>query len=166
MIKFSAKIYKIGINPVVDPPEKVLNALFKEAGKSRGPIPVRGKLNAAEFIQTLVKYQGTWRLYINWPMLKDCGLKVGDTAKVEVEFDPRSRDVPMPAKFAAALKKDKHVKTAYAALSPSRQKEILRYLGSLKTEESLDKNIGRVLRHFHGEETDAQYALMRRERKS
>ncbi|HLA94342.1 MAG TPA: hypothetical protein VK612_01380 [Pyrinomonadaceae bacterium] len=63
MAEFSQKIYKIGINPVVDPPNEILKAIFKQAGRSTGPIPIHGKLNGAEFTQTLVKYKGKWRLY-------------------------------------------------------------------------------------------------------
>src|SRR5689334_6607280 len=112
MVKFKAKIYKIGINPVVDPPERVLRAIFEQAGKSRGPISVRGLLNGSEFIQTLVKYSGAWRLYINGPMLANSNLKVGDVANVEIEFDPRPRDVPMPTALEKALRRDKTAKAA------------------------------------------------------
>ena len=164
MPKFSETIYKIGINPVVDPPDKVLIAIFKAADRSKGPIPVRGKLNGAEFVQTLVKYQGRWRLYINGPMLKDSGLAVGDAAKIDIEFDPRSREVVMPKELEAALKRDKKAKAAFEGLSPSRRKEISKYIGSLKTPESVAKNIERVIRHLREEETDAQYALMRRKK--
>jgi hypothetical protein len=62
MQKFSATIYKIGINPVVDPPDGVMTAIFAAAGRRKGPIPVRGRLNGAEFVQTLVRYRGAWRL--------------------------------------------------------------------------------------------------------
>jgi hypothetical protein len=162
MAKFSSKIYKIGINPVVDPPDEALTAVFKQAGRSKGAIPVRGRLDGAEFIQTLVKYQGAWRLYINGEMLKSSGLRVGDTATVEMAFDPRSREAPVPPKFARVLLADKSAKAEFDALSPSRQKEILRYLGSLKTEESLDRNIERTLKHLRGEKTDALHAMMRK----
>src|SRR5688572_11023224 len=128
MVKFSFKIYKIGINPVVDPPDEALTAVFEQAGRSKGAIPIRGSLDGAEFIQTLVKYQGAWRLYINGEMLKSSGLKVGDTATVEMAFDPRPREVPVPPKFARVLRADKRAKAEFDALSPSRQKEILRYL--------------------------------------
>lgn len=164
MPKFSATIYKIGINPVVDPPDKVLLAIFRTAARSKGPIPVRGKLNGAEFIQTLVKYQGSWRLYINGPMLKDSELAVGDTAKIELEFDPRSREIAMPNELAAALRNDKKAKAAFEDLSPSRRKEISKYIGALKSPESVAKNIERVIRHLLEEETDAQYGLMRRKK--
>ena len=132
-VSFSAKIGKLSINPVVDPSEKVLNAIFKQAGRSTGPIAVCGTINGAEFIQTLVKYRGAWRLYINGEMLKASGIRVGDEAKIKIEFDPRPRDIPIPGSFTTALQRNAEAKKAFDALSPSRQKEILRYLGFLKT---------------------------------
>src|SRR4029453_4928524 len=104
--KFTSVIYRLGINPVVDPPEDVLQALFAQAGRSKGPIRVCGKLNEAEFVQTLVRYKGAWRLYINGQMLTDSGLKGGDSAEIEIVFDPRPRDVPMPEELKAALQRD------------------------------------------------------------
>lgn len=162
MLKFSRIIYKIGINPVVDPPDDGLAGIFEQARKSKGAIPVRGRLNGAEFIQTLVKYKGVWRLYINGPMLKSSGLAVGDTAEVEIEYDPRPRDVPVPPAFAKALKKDRAAKAAFDDLSPSRKKEILKYLSSMKTAESLERNVARVIAHLSGKEAPTLHALMRR----
>lgn len=164
MAKFTETIYKIGVNPVVDPPNDDLLVIFKQAGRSTGPIPVCGRLNGADFIQTLVRYQGAWRFYINGPMLKASGLKVGDTANVEIEFDPRARETPMPKKLAAALKKDKTARAEFEKLAPSRKKEILRYLGFLKSEESLERNIERVLAHLRGEKADTLHALMRKKK--
>jgi uncharacterized protein DUF1905 len=68
MERFTAKILKIGINPYVGLPEDVLNTLFRQADKNKGPIPVRGTLDGKRFKQTLVKYQGAWGLYLNTPM--------------------------------------------------------------------------------------------------
>ena len=164
MPKFSSTIYKIGINPVVDPPESVLRTIFRKAGRATGPIPVRGRLNGAEYVQTLVKYAGKWRLYINGKMLGDSGLAVGDVAKIEIEFDPVPREVPVPAALTSALRNNKVAQSEFDRLSPSRQKEIFKYLGSLKTQASIDKNIERVIRHLLGSETDAQHALMRRKK--
>ena len=161
MINFTAKIYKIGINPVVDPPDEVLKAVFVQAGKSKGPIPVRGKLNGADFIQTLVKYQGAWRLYINGQMLVDSGLKLGDDASIELEFDPRPREVAMPAKLQAALQCDKEAKKAFGALPPSRQKDIFRYINSLRTEESIARNVEKIIQQMKGDETVKPLAIMR-----
>ncbi len=164
MVRFSSQIDKIGINPVIDPPVAVLNAIFVQAGRAKGPIPVRGTINGAEFIQTLVRYQGAWRLYINSSMVKESGSNVGDEVSIEIEYDPRPRKVVMPEHLDAALRKDRKAKAAFEALPPSRRKEIMRYLGSLKTLESIDKNVERIIRHLRGEKTDAQHALMRRKR--
>jgi hypothetical protein len=150
MPTFAAKIYKIGINPVVDPPEDVLKDIFEQAGRSKGPIPVRGRLTGADYVQTLVKYRGAWRLYVNGPMLKSAGLAVGDIAEVEIEFDPAPRKTAVPPRFARALADDAAAGAAFNSLSPSRQNEILKYLGFLKTEASLERNIAKVLKQLKG----------------
>ena len=148
MPRFSATIYKVGINPVVDPPERVLNAIFKQAGRTRGPIPVRGKVNGADFRQTLVKYAGAWRLYINGPMLKESGLKVGDMAKIDLEYDVSPPQVGMPASLVDAFSRDRSAREAFDLLAPSRQKEILRYIGSLKTAAAIQTNVDRVIQQL------------------
>jgi hypothetical protein len=148
MPRFSGTIHKLGINPVVDPPERVLNAIFKQAERRKGPIPVRGKLNGIEFRQTLVKYAGEWRLYINGPMLKDSGLRVGDAAKIDLEYDPSPPQVGMPEALIDAFRRDRSARDAFECLAPSRQKEILRYIGSLKSQEAVEKNIERVIRQL------------------
>ena len=145
MVRFKAKIGKLGINPVIDPPEGVLAAIFEQAGRSKGPVPVRGTLDGAAFAQTLVKYGGKWRLYVNGEMMKASDVRVGDFANIELEYDPKPRTLPVPPRLEAALRSDPIAAAAFAVLTPGRRKEILRYLGSLKTEASLERNIERVL---------------------
>ncbi|MEO8043226.1 MAG: YdeI/OmpD-associated family protein [Acidobacteriota bacterium] len=164
MPRFFSTIYKIGINPVVDPPDRAMKSIFSHAGRAKGPIPVRGKLNGAEFVQTLVKYGGSWRLYINGPMLKASGLHVGDRAMIEIEFDPTLRTIPMPGELAAALRKDRQAREAFNGLPPSRQKEIMRYIGSLKTQVAISDNVGRIIAHLRGEKIDHVLTRSRRER--
>lgn len=152
MKSFSSKIYKIGINPYVLLPAAVLNKLFSEAGKSKSPIQVRGTLNGHSFKQTLVKYSGKWRLYLNTPMRKAAGIDVGDTAFVEIEFDSEPRTIAMHPKLAVALAKSKKANVAFEKLSPYRQKEIVRYIAHLKTEESVERNIKKAMAHLEGKE--------------
>jgi hypothetical protein len=71
MHHFSATLKIVGVNPYVELPESVLNALLRDAGKETGPIPIHGQVNDVSFTQTLVKFQGEWRLYINMKMLKN-----------------------------------------------------------------------------------------------
>ena len=164
MKSFSSTILKLGINPCVDVPQKIVDALLKESGRSNGPIPIRGKLNGKKFVQTVVRYQGAWRLYLNTQMRLDAGIDVGDEANVELEFDPEPRVVPMPPQLAHALAKNREAKAAFEKLTPFRQAEILRYLNSLKTEESVTRNVEKVIRQLLG--TGPESFLVRRQGKT
>jgi hypothetical protein len=159
---FSAEIFIIGINPYVFLPEKVLQEIFQQAGKNKSPISVKGKLNGHEFKQTLVKYQGAWRLYLNGLMRQAAGIDVGDQAEVEIAFDPEPRVEPMNQKLLAALVENKTAKETFEKLPPSHQKEIFRYLNSMKTEESLTRNIEKVIGHLLGKSPPGLKALMRK----
>ena len=152
MRSFSATIEKIGVNPYVLLPDPVLKSIFKFAGKEKGAIPVRGTLNGKIFLQTLVKYNGKWRLYLNTPMRKAAGIEVGDIAHVKIEFDLQLRVIEMHPLLSAALQKDPLAKAAFDILSPSRQKEIKRYIANLKTEESVMLNVAKIIRHLSGKE--------------
>ncbi len=162
MIKFSKRIDIIGINHYVTPPPAVLAKLFKQAHKQTSPIPVRGYINGQLFYQTLVRYQGDWRLYVNTPMLKSTGLKVNDKAEFEIIFDNVSRVQPMNPELAKALKNNAEAAAAFHNLTPGRKKEILRYLNNLRSPQTLHTNVGRVIGHLLGKDTDSLYPLMRR----
>jgi len=153
MKSFSAKVLKLGINPYVGIPEEILHELFRKADRSKGPLPVRGTLNGKKFKQTVVKYRGAWRLYLNTPMRRNAGIDVGDRAEVKIEFDADPRRVPMHPMLARALAKNKEAKIVFGKLSPSRQKEILRYIGFLKREESVKRIVEKVMRQLTGKST-------------
>lgn len=152
MNKFSATIEIIGINPFVFVPEKILLNIFKQAGKTKGHIPIRGKLNGVEYKQTLVKYSGEWRLYINITMLKNSPKRIGEVIEITVEFDPLSRNITPPMDFINALNKNAEAKKIFDSLSPSLRNEIVRYLANLKTEEALRKNITKAINFLLGKE--------------
>jgi hypothetical protein len=151
MKSFSAEIFKLGINPFVFLPEEILSYLFKKAGKEKGYIPIHLVINKQKFIQHLVKYSGEWRLYLNTPMRKAACKDVGDIIHIKIDFDAGQRITPMHSKFEFALNKNKKAKDRFNSLPPSRQKEILRYLNNLKSEESLNKNIDRAINFLTGE---------------
>jgi hypothetical protein len=152
MLSFKAKIHIIGVNPYVLLPVRVLNAILKQADKERGTIPVSGTLDGHAYIQTLVKYSGKWRLYLNGPMRKSAEKDVGDTVAVTIEFDPVERIVPIHPKLSQALKDNPDAKLAFEKLSPSRQKEIARYIANLKSEEAVVKNVARAIGFLGGKE--------------
>jgi hypothetical protein len=152
MQSFTSKIQIIGVNPYVLLPSVVLKNLFKEAGKTKGPIPIRGTLNDQPFVQTLVKFSGKWRLYLNTPMRKAANIDVGDIANVTIEVDLQDRTVPIHVKLQKALKKNSKAYKVFVSLPPSRQKEIARYINHLKTEESVNRNIEKVIKFLLGKE--------------
>ena len=153
MKSFAAKIYKIGINPYVLVPSSVLKYIFQRAGNDKGAVPVQLKISDKDFIQNLVKYSGKWRLYLNTLMRKIAGKDVGDTIEVEIDFDAKPRTTPMHPKLKNAFKENKEAKEIFKKLSPSRQKEILRYINNLKSAEIIDKNIQRVVNALTGKDS-------------
>lgn len=138
---FEAKIYKVDINPCVDVPLRIT----KKMVASKGYIPIKGKIKNHPFQQTLVTVKNAeYRLYVNGPMLKGSGAKLGDTVKFIIEQDFEPKIIPMPKELKAKLDQHKLL-TAFNALTPGRQKEILRYLNFLNTEASLNRNIDKVI---------------------
>jgi transcription termination factor Rho len=145
---FSDTIAKIGINPCVQVPGRVTDQL--EAVK--GFIYVRGKINGFAFVQTLVPVKnGPYRLYVNGPMLKGAHAQTGDTVKFSIEANPHpEKRTPaiLPA-FKKRLAKEK-LAVSFKNLTPSRRKEILKYMGFLKTPESVERNIAKVIAQLKG----------------
>ena len=150
MKTFTSTIEIIGINPYVLLPDDILESIFKSAGRDKGPMPVKIKVDGHAFTQTLVKYRGAWRLYINTPMLKAAAKDVGDTVKVHIAFDKKPPATAMPIALEKALAKNKQARKAFDILPPSRQKEIMRYIGFLKNEDSIKRNVEKAIAHLLG----------------
>jgi hypothetical protein len=166
MQTFSAKVDKIDINPYVEVPYEILSKLQQDARKERGPIPVKGTLQGKPFSTTVVKFRGMWRLYLNTPMRQAANVDVGDQVTISVQFDKIPPKVAVPRKFTLALWKNKSAKEAFQKLAPSRQKEIIRYLNSLKQAETLERNIDKVIQFLQGESIEGLVAVTRAKRQS
>jgi uncharacterized protein YdeI (YjbR/CyaY-like superfamily) len=145
MKSFTATIQIIGINPYVSLPDTTLQYLFQKFGKDKGQIPVTIVVNKQSFIQTLVKYAGEWKLYLNMPMRQAAGKDVGDKIVIKIEYDAEERKTPIHPKLEEAFVKNKPAKKKFDSLPASRQKEILRYINNLKSEEAIEKNIRRAI---------------------
>ena len=152
MNKFKAKLEIIVGNPFVFIPSKILINVFQQANKNKGKIPVRGKINGKNYQQTLVKFSGDWRLYINLKMLKNSPKRIGEIIDVEIEYDPSDRTIELHPKFVNALKGNKEANEVFEKLSPSKRKEIVRYIANLKTEKSVDRNVERAIKFLLGKE--------------
>lgn len=153
MHHFTSEIKIIGINPFVCVPDEVVLELLKISGKDKGPIPVRGTIHGVLYQQTLVKYSGDWKLYINTTMLKDSPKRIGETIKIFLEHDPSDRTIAPHPKLIRALDRNLQAKEKFKALTPSLQKEIVRYISFLKTDDSIDRNVRRAINFLLGKES-------------
>ena len=150
MNSFEAQLEIIGINPFVFIPEEILLQLFQQSAKTKGSIRVKGTVNGKEYRQTLVRYKGEWRLYINLQMLANSPRRIGEKLTLTIAFDPEERTVNVHPKFLRALAENPAAKQAFEALIPSRRFEIIRYIAQLKTEESVDRNVQKAILHLEG----------------
>jgi hypothetical protein len=150
MHTFRATIELIGINPFVFVPDRILKQIFIQAGKETGFIPIKGTINNKAYKQTLVKYKGAWRLYINTTMLAKSPERIGESVALTIEFDPSNRTIQPHPKLVRALKENTAAKKVFDSLPPSRKKEIVRYIANLKTPESIDRNIKRAIDFLTG----------------
>lgn len=151
MQTFTAQIFLIGVNPYVLLPPALLQSLLQAAGKDKGPVPVRLRIREKEFIQTLVKYAGEWRLYLNAPMRQAAGKDVGDKITIGIKHDADERTTPLSPQLQKALNENKKAKEKFESLPPSRQKEIARYINNLKSEQAVTRNVQRAVDFLLGE---------------
>ena len=152
MKSFKAKIEIIGVTPYVPVPDKILQYIFSRVGSVKGNIPILGTVNGVEYKQTLVRFGGAWRLYINTKMLKNSPQRIGETIDISIDYDPVKREILPPPKFKEALKHHADAQSVFDHLRPSLRLEIVRYLSQLKTEQSLERNITRAINFLLGKE--------------
>lgn len=149
-INFKAKIYKAGINPCVDVPISIT----KKMTATKGYIKIKGTINNFNFAQTLVPVKSSfYRLFVNIPMLKGGKTVVGDTATffIEQNFEKVEKEYPMPDALLRQLK-EKKILDDFNNLTPSRKKDILKYLNYIKTEEILQKHLEKLIQKLLNKE--------------
>lgn len=140
---FKAKIYKTGINWCVDVPARISKKLVAE----KGYIRIRGEINHFAFKQTLVPVRNApYRLFVNGIMMKGGKTALGKVAAFVIEQNDEDpiKAYPMPALLKQQLDRNK-LAAEFDNLIPSRKKDILRYLNQIKTEETLIKNVDKVI---------------------
>jgi hypothetical protein len=153
-LRFRAKmLIRIG-NPYV-----MISAARARAIRSgwRKPMPVLVRINGKPTppwrINLMPIGDDRFYLYLHGDVRKASATRVGDMVDVEVRFDPQYRSGPMhpmPAWFRGPLEANPKARNAWDMLIPSRQKEILRYLSWLKSEEARERNVAKAIRVLSG----------------
>jgi hypothetical protein len=153
-LEFRARIEIRGINPYV-----LVSAEQAARLKPnwRKPMPVciqiNGKPDTPWRINAMPVGDGSFFLYLRGQVRKESGTDVGDLVGMTVAFDEDYRGGPanpMPTWFARALRQNPSAQSGWDSLSPSRQKEILRYLAQLKSPEAQKRNVERALHVLAG----------------
>jgi hypothetical protein len=147
---FEAELDIIGINPFVSVPEPVLEAIFAAAGGRKGPIPICGEINGVFYRQSLVRFRGAWRLYVNTTMLKDSPRRIGERVRLTAAHDPVGRARPVSPELDRALAANAEARAMFDALPPSRRFEIVRYIAALKSPASTQRNVARAIAFLTG----------------
>ena len=123
----------------------------------RKPMPVLVQINGQPQppwrINLMPIGNGAFYLYLHGSVRKASASQVGDMVDVDVRFDPAYRNGPMhpmPAWFRMPLNADARAKRGWLALTPSRQKEILRYLSFLRSKDARERNVAKAIRVLSG----------------
>jgi hypothetical protein len=152
-LRFRARIAINGINPYlrVSPARA---AKLKSGWRKPMPVLVRinGKPDTPWRINMMPAGDGGFHLYLHGTVREESGTDVGDSVRVEVTFDAsyRGGPAPLPGWFKRALQKDAQARSGWKALTPSRQKEIVRYLANLKSPEAQRRNLDKALHVLGG----------------
>ena len=123
----------------------------------RRPMPVcvrvNGKPDTAWRINLMPVGDGNFFLYLHEHVRKASSTGVGDIVTVMIEFDDEYKGGPahpMPSWFGDELDRNPDAQQGWDSLSPSRQKEILRYFAQLKSPQAHQRNVRKALHVLSG----------------
>jgi len=97
---------------------------------------------------------GSFYLYLHGDIRRASSTAVGDRVRVEIDFDASYRSGPqhsVPRWFKLALSGNARAMENWAALIPSRKKEMLRYFSHLDSQDARARNLAKALRVLSGE---------------
>jgi hypothetical protein len=153
-LRFRSRIEINNINPYVLVDANRATRLKKNW---RRPMPVRiqvnGKPDTPWRINLMPVGDGTFYLYLHGLVRKAAGADVGDVVSLAIQFDDEYRGGPahpMPSWFGDELDRNPAAKQGWDDLTPSRQKEILRYFAGLRSPQAQQRNVQRALHVLAG----------------
>lgn len=153
-MKFTARIQLRGINPYVLV-DAVRAGRIKPGWKRAMPVLIRinGEPDPAWPINMMPVGDGSFYLYLDAKVRLASRTAVGDRVEVTIGFDEGYQGGPQHAmlpEFAAQLAEHQAAKAKWDSLTPSLQKEVLRYLAGLKSEDARQRNVQRAMRVLGG----------------
>lgn len=113
----------------------------------KGYIRIKGTINGFSFDKSLVPVKdGPYRLFVNGIMMKGAKTAIGKIAEFLISEDERKPEsvYPMPDFLRKILKKEKLV-DVFESMTMSRKKEVLRYIQRLKSPETIERNVQKLI---------------------
>lgn len=165
---FHAKIYKIWMMRHVDVPDKITRSLAKQwaanqskqaavdskgnrtasVGKDKRPprtkyLPVQATVNGQNARMTLLPAGGgRYRMQLNTALRKAARADAGDTVKIELRLDLKSRDLPVPTDLRAGLKENPEARNVFESLTPAHRRHIIQWFDSARRVETRIRRLG------------------------
>jgi uncharacterized protein YdeI (YjbR/CyaY-like superfamily) len=113
-------------------------------------VPVKVRINEAEYISTIVKMDGQYMMAVPKKVRDAAGIKGGETITVTIQRDRDKRTVEIPADLAAALKKA-GLTEIFAKLSFTHQKEFVNSVNEAKKVETRSRRIEKTIKTVSAE---------------
>jgi hypothetical protein len=137
MNNFSAVIYKEGMLYAVEIP-KVISANLD----IKGHLPVRGLADNIPFKGVCVPRRGNrFIIFLNTDTRRKINKTEGDFVEMQIEYDPDSRDLPVPEDVEIILSENQEILEEFMNLTPLLKREITQFITEAKKEETRLKRI-------------------------
>jgi hypothetical protein len=151
---FTAVIYKTGVNGCVDVPAAVSGKMKPQ----KGDINVRGQINGFDFTTNLVPVRnGPYRLFVNLKMLKGAHTAIGGAANFSIEQDPEKLEIGyLMSTYLREQLTAHNLLDDFNSLTDGRRKNILKYLAGIKNEETVQKNIAKLITQLTNKEKNVR----------
>lgn len=154
-VDMTSRVLIVGVNPYVDVSVERVALLRPDWRK---PLPVLVRLNDCPKTPWRTNLMpvgdGSFRLYLHGAMRASAKVEVGDKVRVGLEVDDAYYSDPanpVPRWFQTELDADSKINENWSKLTPSQRKEVVRYLGALKSEEARERNLLRALSVLRGQ---------------
>ena len=151
---FEAKIYQTGINWCVDVPIDIRTLLTIEKGR----INIKGQINGFDFTKTLMPVKNqSHRLFVNQAMMQGGKTALGEVATFIIEQDTEKviKEYPIPPILVEQLK-EHQLTIAFDNLAASRKRSILKYFSFVKKDETMLKNIDKLIPQLKNNEKNVR----------
>jgi hypothetical protein len=144
-MKFRVTLESSGTAVGMEVPAEVVESL----GQGKRP-PVKVTVNGFTFRTTIGAMGGRSMIAINAANRTGAKVSGGETVEVTLELDTESRELPVPADLAKALKGNAAAKKSFDSLTPSKKKAIIVSIEGAKTADTRQRRLDKALSDLEG----------------